>query len=331
MELGLVLGADYLPIHEIINLAPKIDEWGYAQISVPEIWGHDSISLLSILAHQTQQTRIATGIINIFSRTPGTVAMTAASIDEVSNGRFVLGLGLSGPKVIEQFHGIVYNKPLQRTQEYVEVLQTLFSNRRLNHQTNQLGYLRNFKVSIKQIRNIPIHIAALGPKNIKLTTEIADGWIPVIMPIPSFTSEVKTLKSIIPEEKKSRFSITPFVLGILGDGKHETDLLRGHLAYYIGGMGDFYNNMFKRLGFIQEADSIKKLWNRGKIKEAQAAVTDEILNLTCAYGSKEEIQEKIIDFINAGATCPLLTIPFNTDLTTAKATIEAMAPRDFLE
>lgn len=326
----MVLSSDYLPSKTLIKLAPLIDTLGYAQISVPEIWGHDAFSLLSILAQTTRKTRLATGIVNMFSRTPATMAMTVASIDEISRGRFVLGLGLSGPQVIENLHGIPYDKPIIRSREYIDVMRTLLGGKRLNHETKTLGHLKNFKISIKNIRpDIPIHIAALGPKNIEMTAKYADGWIPVIMPVPSFEEQVKTLKNMIPEEKKDKFSITPFVLTMLGDSKDKLDLIRAHLAYYFGGMGTFYNNMIKRLGYVEEAETIMSLWKKGKIKDATDAVTDELLSLTSIYGDKDQLQEGMAKVIKAGATCPLVALPFNTPFEYAESTLNAMAPNSF--
>ncbi|MCE7734935.1 MAG: LLM class flavin-dependent oxidoreductase, partial [Candidatus Heimdallarchaeota archaeon] len=277
MDLGIVLSSDYLPAHDLIKMAPLVDQLGYSQISVPEIWGHDAFSLISVLSQVTNKVELATGIVNIFSRTAATMAMTVASIDEMSRGRFTLGLGLSGPAVIENLHGMKFAKPMTRTKEYVEILRTLLNGKRLNHETSQLGNLRSFSISIKNIRKeIPIHIAALGPKNIELTANIADGWIPVIMPITAFKEEVEKVKSLVPADK-SEFAITPFVLSIAGDEKEEMNLLRNHLAYYFGGMGTYYNSMLKRVGFEEEADIIMNLWKKGKIKEAVASVTDELL------------------------------------------------------
>ncbi len=324
MEIGLVLSADYLPSKQIIKMAPLLDQLGYAQVSVPEIWGHDALSLLSILAQNTRKVRLATGIVNIFSRTPAVMAMTAASIDEVSRGRFVLGLGLSGPKVIENLHGMHFNKPIRRTREYVEVLRTLLAGKRLRYDSELLGNMTGFKISIRDIRpDIPIHIAALGPKNISQTARIADGWIPVIMPLPSFTQAVIDVKKEVPEGKD--FAITPFVLTISGDEPHKMDLLRGHLAYYFGGMGSFYNNMLKRVGFEEEADTISDLWKRGKISEACAAVSDELLALTTVHGSQQEMEDQMIAIIKAGATCPLVTVPFKTSVEDATDTVTKIA------
>ncbi len=323
-KIGMVLSADYLPVHQLLKFAPIIDKLGYAQISVPEIWGHDSVSLISALSQLTNNVKLSSGIINIFSRTAGLTAMTAASLSELSNGRFILGLGASGPKVIENFHGISFNKPLKRTKEYVDVLRTLLAGKRLAHDTTQIGKLRGFKLSFSNFKPVPIHIAALGPKNIRQTAEIADGWIPVIMPIEAFREEVKRIKVYIHD--KNDFEVTPFVLSIIGDDPERLNLLRGHMAYYFGGMGTFYNNMLRRLGFVDEAENILDLWQKGKPQEAAAAVTDELLAQTCVFGSKDEAQERLINIIKAGATTPLLTIPFKTKTEYALETYQSLAP-----
>ncbi|MHA2503221.1 MAG: LLM class flavin-dependent oxidoreductase, partial [Candidatus Kariarchaeaceae archaeon] len=145
-EVGIVLSADYFPINQLIELAPMVDQLGYHQISIPEIWGHDAFTLASVLAYRTKKPRIATGIVNMFSRTPATMAMTAASLDSISNNRLVLGLGVSGPKVVEDWHGMDFNKPLARTREYVSVLRAIFAKERLDHDTTQLGHLKDFRI-----------------------------------------------------------------------------------------------------------------------------------------------------------------------------------------
>lgn len=327
-EIGVVLSADYIPISNIIELSPMLDNLGYAQVSVPEIWGHDAITLLSALAQTTKKIRLATGIISMYSRTPALVAMTSVSINELSNGRFVLGLGLSGPKVIENLHGIKFSKPLMRTREFVDVTRTLINEKRLNHETSQLGHLKDFKLSIRSIKNIPIHIAALGPKNIELTAEIADGWIPVIMPYNALNEQISQINKHLVRFNKnpSDFSITPFVIAIAGDSVEKMELLRNHLFYYFATMGDFYNNMLKRAGFVDEAIEIKEKYHQGDIEGSKRAVTDEIIDKTCIYGSTDQIQEKIARLYKIGVTCPLISMPFKTKVEDAMHTFQKLAP-----
>lgn len=328
-ELGIVLSADYFPVKTVIEVAPMVDQLGYHQVSVPEIWGHDAFSLLSVLAHQTTHTRLATGIVNIFSRSPGTMSMTAASIDELSDGRFILGLGLSGPKVIEDWHGIHFKKPLQRTRDYVELVRMMLGRKRINFESEELGSFKDFKISIRNIRpDIPIHIASIGPKNVQLTAEIADGWIPVIMPLHAFEQEMAKVHSILDELGKNRssFAITPFVPTLVGTDSATVNTLKGHLAYYFGGMGTFYNNMLARFGYELEAMKIKDEWKKGNPAGAAAAVTDEILDAIAIHGSADQAIEQLNKFYKAGATCPLLFLPFRSTWEQAMTTYQTLAP-----
>ncbi len=328
-ELGMVLSADYLSIDQIVSLSPLIDQMGYAQISVPEIWGHDAISLLSVLAIRTKKVRLATGIINLFSRSAALIAMTSASIDELSRGRFILGLGLSGPRVIERWHGMPFVKPLTRTREYIQIIRKILARKRLDDETKTIGSLKGFSLSFKPLREqIPIHLASLGPKNIQLTAELADGWIPVLMPLNGFKEQVHQMNKYLEEKNrdKSSFAITPFVLAAVGTNPKIEYLLRSHVAYYFGGMGDFYNNMLQRMGFEEEAKEIKKLWLEGKRNEAAQTIPQELLEETTVSGTREECLEKLVQIKKAGATCPLITLPFGSDIALAKTTLEALAP-----
>lgn len=327
MDIGLVLSADYLPVHQLLELAPQLDMLGYSQVSVPEIWSHDAISLLAALALKTKRIKLATGILNMFSRSPGLVAMTAASLDELSNGRFILGIGLSGPKVIENFHGRPFKKPLKHTREFVSVIRSLLAGERLNIDSELLGTLKDFRMNMKITRaDLPIHIAALGPKNISTTVKIADGWIPVIMPFESFKSELANVHKQLSPAKKDSFMITPFTLALLGDSEEVKNLLKGHMAYYFGGMGTFYNNMLQRLGFEDEASAIRTKWEKGDVLGATRAVSDELLDMTCVYGSVDYAREKLKKMTSLGNVRPLLSVPFRTPLALAQDTLTKLAP-----
>ena len=209
------------------------------------------------------------------------MSMTAASIDELSGGRFTLGLGVSGPNVINYWHGMSFDKPLTRTREYVEVVRAMLNRERMNHETSQLGTIKDFKISIRDIRpNIPIHIAALGPKNMELTTEIANGWIPVIMPLKNFTEEVNNIHQHLEKlgRSKNDFAITPFIPTMVGTDPQAIETLKGHMAYYFGGMGEFYNNMLARFGFEDEARLIKQRWVKNDVSGARDVISEELLD-----------------------------------------------------
>lgn len=330
-KVGVFLSGDYLPAHKIIEFSPLLDDLGYHQISIPEIWGHDSITLLSVLAHTTKKIKLATGIISLFSRTPALVGMTAASLDELSRGRFILGLGLSGPKVIENWHGIPFKSPLTRTEEFVEILRSIFRRERMDFDTKELGHLKDFRISVPNVRkDIPIHLASIGPKNIELTAKIADGWIPIFMPLEEFSKEIKGINLFLEKygRDKSNFEITPAIPTIIGNGEKEKELLRSHLGYYFGSMGDFYNNLLRRVGFEKEADEIKRHYMDGDVLNGNRAISDEILHEVCIFGSKDEALEKVAKLHKIGVTCPLLVVPFRTPLELAQNTYQTLAPKN---
>ena len=332
IEVGLVTSADYLPVQEIMRYVPVIEDLGFQEISVPEIWGHDSVSLLSLLCYHSKKAFISSGIINMFSRAPALVGMTATTLDELSQGRFILGLGLSGPRVIENWYGKSFTKPLKRTREFVEIVNTVTSGNVLNYNSEFYGRLQGFKLSMKPVRKrVPIHIAALGPKNVELTAKIADGWMPFTMPLPSFEKEVKRVEELLRKNRRERksFTITPFVLAAVGDDEKTQYLLKKHLAYYFGGMGDFYNQLLRRSGFEEEASIIKEKWLARDKEGSIKAVSDELLALTTISGTADEAREKLLAFIKAGADRPLLSLPFGSTMELGLATYKALAPINF--
>lgn len=329
LKVGVALSPDYHQINQLVEYSPLFDELGYHQISVPEIWGRDAISFLGALASKTKKVKISTGIISMFSRTPALVGMTAATLDDLSNGRFILGLGLSGPKVIENWHGLKYKKPLKRTEEFVSILRAIFNKDRVNFETSQLGTLKGFRISIPTVRSdIPIHIASLGPKNMALTAKIADGWIPIFMPEEMFRKEINGMKELVNSNGKdfNKFDITPFIPTIIGEEERQKDLLKGHLGYYFGGMGTFYNNLLKRMGFEDEAVEIMDHYSKGDVLQGNRAVTDEIIETVCIFGKKDDAVEKLIRFVKAGITCPILAMPFRSTLEDARDTYQALSP-----
>ncbi|RMG30562.1 MAG: LLM class flavin-dependent oxidoreductase [Methanobacteriota archaeon] len=328
-NVGLTVSADYIPVNKILEMAPLVEKMGYSQVSVPEIWGHDAVTLLANLATRTQKMILSSGILNMYSRTPGVMAMTAASLDELSNGRFTLGLGLSGPAVVENFHGKKFEKPLTHTKDFISMVRMLLSGKRMDYSSETLGKVKGFKLSMKLTRtDLPIHLAALGPKNVKLTARIADGWIPVIMPLEAFQQEVEKIHGYLNEygRDKGSFEITPFVLCAVSEDETAMDYLRGHLAYYFGGMGTFYNNMLKRVGFEDEARQIMLRWKNGDRKGAAAAVTDGLLEQTCVFGTPKEARNKMMKIINAGGTRPLVSLPFGSPENIVMDTLQSLAP-----
>jgi len=307
-------------VSEVVDM----EKSGLDLIWVAEAYGFDSPSLMGYVAARTTTVEIGAAILPIFTRTPTLIAMTAAGIDALSDGRFHLGLGASGPQVIEGFHGVPYTNPLGRTREIVDICRDVWRrDSPLHHEgknyilplpENQgTGLGKALKIITKPLRGeIPIWIASLGEKNVALTAEIADGWIPFFF-IPERATNVfgDALAAGRAKRGSSLGELMVTAGGLLAIGEDEaTTQLRSRqrstTALYVGGMGvkgkNFYNDLVVRYGFAKEAELIQDLYLAGKKKEAEAAVPDEFLELTTLCGPKGYVAERIAAFKEAGVT-----------------------------
>jgi F420-dependent oxidoreductase-like protein len=267
---------------------------------------------------------IAAGILPLYTRTPSLLAMTAAGVDALSDGRCILGLGASGPQVIEGFHGVRYDKPLARTREIVDICRTVWKREeKLTHpgplyplplpEEQGSGLGKPLKLINHPVRSaIPIYIAALGEKNVELTAEIADGWLPLFY-LPEKAAEIfgpalgagtaKRAPSLGPLEICAGGNVA---IGELKDVAHLRDVARPFVALYVGGMGargrNFYNTLVQRYGFEAEAKVIQDLYLDGKKKEAEAAVPQELLELTSLIGPESYVKERLAAYKESGVT-----------------------------
>ena len=297
---------------------------GLDLVWVAEAYGFDSPSLMGYLAALTESVEIGAAILPIYTRTPTLIAMTAAGIDALSDGRFHLGLGASGPQVIEGFHGVPYTNPLGRTREIVEICRDVWKREApLVHQGKNFtlplppergtGLGKPLKIIAHPLRaKIPVWIASLGEKNVELTAEIADGWIPILF-IPERANEVWG-KSLAAGKAKRDANLDEMMItagGLLAIGEGDDvvalrELQRPMVALYVGGMGakgkNFYNELAVRYGFEKEAAIIQDLYLAGKKKEAEAAVPKEFLELTSLCGPKGYVKERVAAFRAAGVT-----------------------------
>jgi F420-dependent oxidoreductase-like protein len=302
----------------------EMEKAGLDLVWVAEAYGFDSPSLMGYLSALTESVEIGAAILPIYTRTPTLIAMTAAGIDALSDGRFHLGLGASGPQVIEGFHGVPYTSPLGRTREIVEICRDVWRREApLVHNGKNFtlplppeqgtGLGKPLKIIAHPVRSeIPIWIASLGEKNVQLTAEIADGWIPILF-IPERANDVWGGALAAGKSKRSPalddMMITAGGLLAIGDGEDVTalrELQRSMVALYVGGMGakgkNFYNDLAIRYGYEREAGIIQDLYLDGKKKEAEAAVPAEFLELTTLCGPKSYVAERIAAFKSAGVT-----------------------------
>ena len=302
----------------------EMEKAGLDLVWVAEAYGFDSPSLMGYLAALTEKVEIGAAILPIYTRTPTLIAMTAAGIDALSDGRFHLGLGASGPQVIEGFHGVPYSNPLGRTREIVEICRDVWKREApVVHQGRNFtlplpadqgtGLGKALKIIGRPVRPaIPVWVASLGERNVAMTAEVADGWLPILF-IPERAAEVWGA-SLAEGEAKRNPSLGTLMVSAsgmlaIGDGDDVVALRqlgRPMVALYVGGMGakgkNFYNELACRYGFEKEAAEIQELYLSGKKKEAEALVPDELLELTSLCGPEGYVKERVAAFREAGVT-----------------------------
>jgi F420-dependent oxidoreductase-like protein len=300
---------------ELIALAQEAERLGYDSAWAAEAWGTDAVTVLTWLAATTTNIKVGSAIMQIPARTPANTAMTAATLDLLSGGRFLLGLGTSGPQVVEGWHGRPWGKPLTRTREYVEIVRAVLRREALEFHGDEYdvpyagdgatGLGKPLKLLARPLRpDIPIYLAALGPKNVRLAFDIGDGWLPIF-----FSPE--HARDALEFEPRDGFEIAPTVNVVLSDDLDAArDALRPLLALYVGGMGprgaNFYNALVRRYGYEVEAERIQKLYLEGKQREAIAAVPDELVDGVALVGPRERIAERLDAWRESGATTLLV-------------------------
>jgi F420-dependent oxidoreductase-like protein len=306
---------------EAVDQVVELEKVGLDIVWVAEAYSFDAVSSMGYLAARTETVEIAAGILPIYSRTPTLIAMTAAGIDALSDGRFILGLGASGPQVIEGFHGVPYDKPLGRTREIIDICRKVWRRERLEHdgasyriplpEGQGTGLGKPLKIINHPVRaQIPIYVASLGPKNVEMTAEKADGWLPLFY-LPEKAKAVwgDDLAAGAAKREEGLAPLEVVAGGVLsvGDGAESLrELGRPMTALYVGGMGakgrNFYNDLVRRYGFEQEAEQIQDLYLDGKKDEAAALVPDELLEATSLCGSEGYVKERLAAFKESGVT-----------------------------
>lgn len=313
---------------ELIELAREAERLGYDSAWAAEAWGTDAVTVLAWLAATTETIKVGSAIMQMPGRTPANTAMTAATLDLLSGGRFLLGLGTSGPQVVEGWHGEPWGKPLAKTREYVEIVRRALRREVVEHHgahydipyegPGATGLGKPLKLMARPLRaEIPIYLASIGPKSVELAAEIADGWIPIFF-------DPQTAREVFPRFDREGFDVAPSVPAILiDDVQAGRDALKPYYALYIGGMGargrNFYNTLFRRYGFEAEAEEIQELYLAGRHRDAAAAVPDAFVDRVALVGPKERIADRLPAFAEAGATTLLVS---TRDLATLRAVAE---------
>jgi F420-dependent oxidoreductase-like protein len=328
MKLGLMLGYWMFGPEDPIDLVLEAERLGYDSVWTAEAYGSDAVSYLSWMGARTTRIKLATGIIQMSARTPACVAMTAMTIDHLSKGRFILGLGVSGPQVVEGWYGQPFPRPMERTREYVTLVRQMlrregpvvFEGRQYQLPLRAgSGLGKPLKLINQPLRtHVPIYVGAEGPKNVAMVTEIADGWLPLYYSPyrPEVYAESLT-------DLKPGFEIAPPVT-VSVDDDLETALqpVKYMLAFYIGGMGakgkNFHLNLVKRFGFAREAEQVQRLFLEGKRAEAAAAVPDRFADEISLCGSPARIKDRAQAWKASAVTTMLVG-------TRDRATLEVLA------
>ncbi|MEZ5377008.1 MAG: LLM class F420-dependent oxidoreductase [Acidimicrobiales bacterium] len=322
MKLSTTIGFDGDP-HRLAKQAVDLEAAGIDMVWGGEIYGYDLVSTLAYLAAKTTRLELMTGILPVYSRSPALIAQTAATLDALSEGRFILGLGTSGPQVIEGWHGYPFDKPMGRTRDVIEICRKVWSGDKVTHdgpafklplpegEGTGLGKPLKFMNRVPE-KDIPIVIASIGPKNVELTAEIANGWQTIHF-VPDRFEQVWG-DSLAAGKAKRSPDLPPLdIIGggvvALGDGPHVAEAreaARAHIAFYVGGMGakskNFYNDLFKRYGWEEEAEKIQDLFLSGKRAEATAAVPDKYLDLSMLCGDEAHVRERLEVYKRVGVT-----------------------------
>ncbi len=337
--MGYVVGSR---VQDHVELAREADGLGYSVAWAAEAYGSDAPSMLSYVAARTQRIDVGAAVMQIPARTPAMTAMTAATIDLLSGGRFRLGLGVSGPQVSEGWHGVRFDKPLQRTREYVDVVRQALRRETVRHDGEFFplplpdGPGKALKLILHPVRSaIPIYLAAIGPKNLELAGEIADGWLAIFFS-PGYADEA--LASIAAGRARAGRSSTAFdvaasVPTVVGDDLEKcAEPIRSYAALYLGGMGsreqNSYNQLACRMGFEAGAKQVQDLFLDRNYRAAAAAVPLEFIDSTSLLGPPGRIVERLHAFAAAGVTTLNVAL-FGEDLAartqTLRQVVEAFA------
>ena len=318
MRLGVLAGAgsNWRESLEKVRIAESL---GFELVATGEAWGPSTIPWMTLLAANTERIQIGTSILNVFSRSPGAIAQEFAALETISGGRMVCGLGSSGHRVIEHFHGVPFAKPMRRLREYVEIINTLIKGDRLDYDGELFSLKRGFRLDYERPRDhVPIYIAAITPKSIRQTGEIADGIFPIHWPKGRFAALRASLSDASTDAGRDANAVTiaPFTNVYVLDGENDErqwQAARQPLFHYVNRMGDFYWNMLASNGFEAEVGASRTAWaNDRDMAGAMAAISEAMVREIQVIGPPESVAEQLAERAASGAELQLVPMPAGT-------------------
>tara|TARA_R110002110_G_scaffold415748_1_gene654879 strand:+ start:122894 stop:123934 length:1041 start_codon:yes stop_codon:yes gene_type:complete len=320
MKLGFLLGYSGKQVHIPIDLIKQAESMGFDSVWTAEAYGNDAVTAATWVLAQTEKIRVGTAIMQMPARTPAMCAMTSMSLHQMSGGRFIVGLGASGPQVVEGWHGVPYGKPVTRTKEYIQIMRKIMERdgpvefdgkvyQLPNKGEGTTGLGKPLKSILAACPDIPIYTASITPAGLRCAGEVADGVFPVWMNPDRYDVLGEHISAGFEKAGNGKsldnFDVAPFVQVALNDDLDAAfDAMRPWLALYIGGMGakgkNFYNDYASRLGYADEADQIQELYLSGKKEEAEKLVPNKLLDEVALVGPKERIAERLVAWKEAG-------------------------------
>ncbi|MDX1615099.1 MAG: LLM class F420-dependent oxidoreductase [Candidatus Promineifilaceae bacterium] len=343
MRLGIMLGYAAGTIDLPIEMVQEADRLGVYAVWTAEAYGSDAVAPLAWLGALTQRIKLGTAIMQMPGRTPANAAMTAMSLQQLSDGRFLMGLGVSGPQVVEGWHGVSYARPLTRTREYVDIVRAIFAREgpvtydghfyQLPYQgSDATGLGKPLKSTLNATPDIPIYLAAIGPKNVELTAEIADGWLPIFFAPAKFDDVYRPhleagLARAEGRKELGDLDIAPMVSVVIDESLEAAyNALRPMMALYIGGMGardkNFYNDLAGRYGYEAAAAEIQDHYLAGRRGEAMMAVPGGLIDEVALVGPRARIKERLALWLDGPATTLNLTV---ANVETLRTMVELVA------
>ncbi len=316
-------------VGSLVEYAQLAEDGGYDCAWLPETWGRDAVTVLTTIAERTETIDLGSSIVNTYSRSPALLGQTAATLQEVSDGRFRLGIGPSGPIVIENWHGVEFDEPLRRTREYVEIVRQVLSGEPVEYDGEHFS-LSGFKLrSEPPERTPPVEVTGMGPKAVELAGRFADGWHAIMFTASGMDDRLEDLERGVDLGDRSLEDVDVTVgvtCCVLEDAERARELARQHAAFYIGGMGTYYRDSLARQGYDQ-AETIHDAWQEGDRERATAALDDQLLDDLCAAGDRETARENLAAFESLeGVDSVAVSFPRGASEDEVRETMSALAP-----
>jgi len=309
-RLGLSFGWRDKSLTGIVDCVRMGEEAGFESVWIPEAWGRDAFLALATIASATQRIKLATGIINAYSRSPAAIAMATATLEELSNGRAILGIGSSGAAVVERWHGLHFQQPFTRLRESITIVRQILSGGQVNFQ-GKVFQVSDFRLAVQApARTIPIYLAALGSKMLRLAGEIADGALLYLQPLSKIRDAIAEIQLGAEQAKRPSGSVdvAAFLPTFVSEEPERAkQIVARVIAYYVGGMGVYYHRKVSESGFKAEADKIQAAWLRGDRVTATREVTQALVDSVAIAGTPVECRSRLEEFRKVGVSLPILS------------------------